>query len=146
MHISNDDEKIFSLCIVFCTCVDMNTDCKGISTPSSKLKTFCETHKLSSRDLNKEVDKDHILKIYPKIGNPTLVANHLGLTQDEIDAIQHKAGTDLNEIKLQILQKWKSKKILTGTATYCVLLEGLLSSKCSETAVIEVRKLLKPRL
>ena len=124
----------------------MNTEIEGMKKPSSELETLCESHKLSSRDLNKEVDKDHILKICAKMGNPTLVANHLGLTQDEIDAIQHKAGTDLNEIKLQILQKWQSKRNLTGTATYCVLLEALLSSGCSETAVIEVFKLLKPRL
>ena len=122
----------------------MCTEPAATQKPSPELEALCKKYKLSSNDINKEVTNEHILKIYVHMGNPALVASHLSLTQPEIDAIKYEAGTDLNLLKLQTLQKWKSNGILSGTATYCDLLEALLSSRCSNSAAVEVCKLLTP--
>ena len=111
---------------------------------SPELEALCKKYKLSSSDINKEVTDEHILKIYIHMDNPALVASHLCLTQPEIDAIRHMAGTDSDMLKLHTIQKWKNEGILTDTATYCVLLEALLSSRGSNTAAVEVCKLLTP--
>ena len=106
--------------------------------PSTRLKDFCTLHRLTSNDIDKEVSEVHILEIYAQMVNPVLVANHLGLSKADIESIEFRAGKDMEMMRLYTLQAWKEKKILT---TYQVLLEALLNSKNSETA-LEICKLL----
>ena len=66
--------------------------------------------------------------------NWKLVANHLGLSEADIQAIQHRSMQDQQLMRMYTLQEWKNKKLIYGTATYRVLLEALLSSGCAQTA------------
>ena len=97
--------------------------------------TLSNRCKLSSDDIDKEVSAEHILEIYPQMEKWELVAHHLGLSGPDIEAIQHKAKHDIRLMRLYTLQEWKSKGILNGTATYRVLLEALLRSGSSDSAV-----------
>ena len=73
--------------------------------------------------------------------HPILVANHLGLSQADIESIKFGARDSMELMRLYTLQKWKDKGVLDETATYRVLLEALLLSGNEETA-LEVCKLL----
>ena len=96
---------------------------------------LCSRFKLSDDDIKKEVSDDHILKIYPQLEKWKRVAAHLGLTQADVEAIESKARPDEELMRLYMLQKWKEKKTLDGTASYQVLLEALISCTCSKSAV-----------
>ena len=109
---------------------------------SSQLVELCKRFELSNDDINKEVSDDHILEIYPQLENWRLVAVHLGLTQADVQAIVSQAtlgGETL--MRVYMLQEWKKKKRLDGTATYQVLLKALIKCNCSESA-LQVCKLL----
>ena len=73
--------------------------------------------------------------------HPILMANHLGLSQADIESIKFGAGDSMEMMRLYTLQKWRDKGTLDETATYRVLLEALLNSGNEETA-LEVCKLL----
>ena len=63
------------------------------------------------------------------------MAAHLGLTQADIEAIECGARPpDEVVMRLHMLQEWKRKKMLDGTATYQVLLKALIKCKCSDSA------------
>ena len=96
---------------------------------------LCKRHKLSDNDINKEVSKEHIGEVYPQLEKWELVAHHLGLSGPDIEAIKYKAMYDVELMRLYTLQKWKSKGTLDGTAVYRVLLEALLKSGSSNSAV-----------
>ena len=132
------------VCITSFLHVCVYTEPGAVQKLSPILQTLCKTHNLSSSDINKEVTDEHIVEIYQMVGNPVLVANHLHLSQDEIPAIDHSSGTDLNQKKLKTLQKWKENGELGKNATYFVLLEALISSKISNRAVKKLCELLEP--
>ena len=69
------------------------------------------------------------------------MAAHLGLTQADVQAIETQARVDEELMRLYMLQKWKSKKKLDGTATYGVLLKALEKCNCAES-VTQVHELL----
>ena len=73
--------------------------------------------------------------------NPILVANHLGLSQADIESIEFRARDNMKMMRLYTLKEWKDKGVLDETATYRVLLEALLLSGNEKTA-FEVCKLL----
>ena len=89
----------------------------------------------------KEVSDEHIIEIYSQLANWKRVAAHLGLTQADVQAIESGARPDEKLMRLYMLQEWKRKKMLDGTATYQVLLEALKKCNCSDSAV-QVYKLL----
>ena len=103
---------------------------------------LCKRFKLSNDDIDTEISDDHILKIYPQLEKWKRVAAHLGLTQADVQAIEGRARPDEELMRLYMLQEWKAKKRLDGTATYQVLLEALIDCNCSESA-IQVCELLK---
>ena len=96
---------------------------------------LCSRFNLSDDDIKKEVSDDHILQIYPQLEKWKRVAAHLGLTRADIGAIESEARPDEELMRLYMLQKWKEKKTLDGTASYQVLLEALISCTCSKSAV-----------
>ena len=96
---------------------------------------LCKRYKLSDDDIDKEVSKEHVDKIYPQLENWEQVAHHLGLSGPDIEAIKYKAMYDVELMRLYTLQKWKSKGTLDGMAVYRVLLEALLESGSSNSAV-----------
>ena len=67
--------------------------------------------------------------------HPFLVANHLGLSRVDIESIEFRARDSMEMMRLCTLQKWKDKGVLDESATYRVLLEALLLSGNSETAL-----------
>ena len=69
------------------------------------------------------------------------MAAHLGLTQADIEAIEYRARPDEEVMRLYMLQEWKKKKTLDGTATYQVLLNALIKCKCSDSASLVCRLL-----
>ena len=97
---------------------------------------------LCNADIDKECSDKHILKIYPNMENWERVAFHLGLKLPDIEAIETKAKRDVKLMRLYALQKWKSDGMISGTATYRVLLEALFECECSKQ-VLEVCRLLK---
>ena len=109
---------------------------------SSQLVELCKRFELSNDDINKEVSKEHILKIYQQLDKWRLVAAHLGLTKADVQAIVSQAALEGEELmRLYMLQEWKAKRTLDGSATYQVLLEALTKCSCSESA-LQVCKLL----
>ena len=103
---------------------------------------LCKRHKINDNGCDKEVGDSHIDEIYPQLEKWKMVAHHLGLSGPDIEAIEHKAQRDVRQMRLYTLQEWKSKGILDGTATYKYLLEALLKSGSSNSAV-QVCKLLQ---
>ena len=97
---------------------------------------------LSNTDIDKECSDKHILKIYPNLENWERVAFHLGLDLPDIEAIETKAKRDIKLMRLYALKKWKSDGMISGTATYRVLLEALIECECSKQ-VLEICRLLK---
>ena len=96
---------------------------------------LCKRFKFSDDDIDKEVSNEHIDEIYRQLENWEQVAHHLGLSGPDIEAIEHKAGRHVELIRLYTLRKWKSKGTPDGTAQYRVLLEALLKSGSSNSAV-----------
>ena len=101
-----------------------------------QLVELCKRFELCSDKIEREVSNEHLLEIYPQLANWKQVAAHLGLTQADVQAIESGARPDekLN-MRLCILQEWKSKKMLDGTATYRVLLNAFIKCNCSASAI-----------
>ena len=113
-----------------------STDTKRDHHPqSSLLVELCKRYQLSSEDIDKEVSDKHILDIYPLLEKWKRVAAHLGLTQADVQAMESHARSDEELMRLYTLQEWKRKKTLDGQATYQVLLNALINSSCSVSAV-----------
>ena len=102
---------------------------------SSQLVELCKRFELSDDDIKKVVSDDHILEIYSHLEKWRLVAAHLGLTQADVQAIEVRGMADEELMRLYMLQEWKRKKMLDGTASYQNLLEVLISCDCSWSAV-----------
>ena len=102
---------------------------------SPQLVELCERFDFSNTSIEKEVSDKHILKIYPQLEKWKRVAAHLDLTQADVQAIEGGARPDEVLMRLYMLQEWKRKKRLDGTATYQVLLEALIECDCSESAI-----------
>ena len=109
---------------------------------SSQLVDLCKRYNLSDEDIDKEVSNEHIGEIYRQLENWEQVAHHLGLSGPDIEAIECKAGRNVELMRLYTLRKWKSKKRLDGTVVYRVLLKALLKSGSLNSAA-QVCKLLQ---
>ena len=96
---------------------------------------LCSRFNLSDDDIKKEVSDDYLLQIYPQLEKWKRVAAHLGLTRADVEAIESSARPDEELMRLYMLQEWKRKKMLDGTASYQKLLEALISCSCSNSAV-----------
>ena len=96
---------------------------------------LCKQFKLTSDDIDKEVNDEHILKFYPLLENWKRLAVHLGLDQAKFRAIQYAAWPDEELMKLSILQEWKGEKKLEYKAKYQILLEALIKCNCLDSAV-----------
>ena len=93
-----------------------------------------ERFELSTDNTDKEVSDEHVLEIYSQLEKWRLVAAHLGLTKADIEAIECGARPPDEEVmRLHMLQEWKRKKRLDGTATYQVLMNALIKCKCSDS-------------
>ena len=63
------------------------------------------------------------------------MAIHLGLSRADIEVIEGKAVRNVELKRFYMLQKWKSKGIVAGTAvTYRVLIQALLKCECLSSA------------
>ena len=100
-----------------------------------QLLELCQQQNLSYSNIRKAVSDDHILDIYPQLEKWKRVAAHLGLTQEDVEAIETRARTDEETMRLYMLQEWKKKNKINTTATYQVLLEALLKCGCSNSAI-----------
>ena len=88
---------------------------------------LCKRYKLSDDDIYKEVSNEFILEISPLLKNSRILAEFLGLTNADIEAIEIKARPDEVLLSLYILQEWKNKQLVfNGAATYQVLLEDMI--------------------
>ena len=125
--------KLFKYYLIHVACFLFSAAASG--SRSSQLVKLCSRFNLSDDDIKKEVSDDHILQIYPQLEKWKRVAAHLGLTRADIGAIESEARPDEELMRLYMLQKWKEKKTLDGTASYQVLLEALISCTCSKSAV-----------
>ena len=101
---------------------------------SSQLVELCKRFELSDSIIGEKVSDKLILKIYSQLEMWKRVAAHLGLTKADVQAIECGARPDEELMRLYMLQEWKRKKRLDGTATYKVLLEALIECSCSESA------------
>ena len=106
---------------------------KPNSILSSQLSDLCKQFGLTSDDIDKEVSDEHILECDFQLEEWELVAAYLGLTRADIQAIEHPDEPDEEEMRLYILQKWKTKKS-HGAAAYHVLLKALIKCECKESA------------
>ncbi len=88
---------------------------------------------LTYKDGNRECRDDHILNISMQLEQWELVATWLGLTPAEIEAIKGNNQT-IEMMRYKTLKKWKFKALLSGTATYRVLLQALLDCGYNDQA------------
>ena len=102
---------------------------------SLQLEELCKRYELGDDDIDKEVSDKHILKIYPQLEKWKRVAAHLGLAQEDVEAIESRARPDEELMRLYMFQEWKKRNKIDKTATYQVLLEALLECSCSNSAV-----------
>ncbi len=106
----------------------------GRGDEATELDALLSSNGLTSKDANKECKNDHILNISLKLEKWELVATRLGLTPAEIEAIKYNNQCNIEMMRLNCLMKWKSKALLSGTATYRVLLQALLALSCNDQA------------
>ncbi len=101
---------------------------------ATEVDALLSSNGLTCKDGNRECKDDrHILNISMQLEQWELVATCLGLTQAEIEAIEYNNRT-IEMMRLNCLKKWKSKALLSGTATYRVLLQALLECGCNDQA------------
>ena len=89
--------------------------------------------------LNECISDDHLLAIAFFLSSWRTVAPYLGLSENDLDAIEHE-GRNEQVMKLKSLQKWKSE--FSFKATYRKLVEVLLSLAMADNAE-QVCRLLK---
>lgn len=102
-----------------------------------------EKWELTSSDVDQECDDDYLLKFSLNLVNWELVGRHLELTDPDINSIKHNVTLDTVLKCYHALKKWRSKNLITGTATYRLLLRKLLESECNHELALEVCRLLK---
>ena len=102
---------------------------------TSQLVELCKNHELSQDDIKREVSEEHILEIYAQLEKWKQVAAHLRLTREDVEAVESRARTDEELMRLYMLQEWKKRNKINKMATYQVLLEALLKCTCSKSAV-----------
>ncbi len=93
---------------------------------------FLSTYGIVSQDIDQECNDEHILEIYRDLPKWEQVASHLGLKDTDIEDIYHKAGREVELMRLHTLKKWKRRD--PGKATYRVLLTALLKCGCVSSA------------
>ena len=124
------------------SCVDILHVCLSVyiyfeqtlsHTTHFKVDALPLSNRLTCKNVNIECSDDHILKISQQLEKWELVATRLGLTAAEIEAIEYN-NRNIEMMRLNCLKKWKSKALLSGTATYQVLLQALLDCGCNDQA------------
>ncbi|XP_064392770.1 uncharacterized protein LOC135340370 isoform X3 [Halichondria panicea] len=105
----------------------------GRGDEATKVDALLSSNGLTCTDGNKECKDDHILNISMQLEQWELVATWLGLTAAEREAIKGNNQT-IEMMRYNTLKKWKSKALLSGTATYRVLLQALLDCGCNDQA------------
>ena len=110
--------------------------CIGIRQPAqqSPFDTLCARFGLEIGIINNEVTDEHILQIYPQLENWKRLALHLGFTHPNVKAIENEAQLDEKLGRVYLLQKWKEKGKINGTATYQVLIKAMLDAECLDSA------------
>ena len=116
----------------------------GRGDEATEVDALLSSNGLTCTDGNKECKDDHILNISEQLEKCELVATRLGLTPAEIEAIEYNNRT-IEMMRYKTLKKWKCKALLSGTATYRVLLQALLDCGCNDQAK-QVCSLLKESL
>ena len=105
----------------------------GRGDEATEIDALLSNNGLTYKDVDEECTKDHIFKISLQLEKWELVATRLGLTPAEIEAIKYN-NQNIEMMRLNCLKKWKSKALLSGTATYRVLLQALLDCGCNDQA------------
>ena len=111
---------------------------------ATEVDALLSSNGLTYKDGNRECKDDHILNISMQLEQWELVATWLGLTAAEREAIKGNNQT-IEMMRYNTLKKWKSKALLSGTATYRVLLQALLDCGCNDQTK-QVCSLLKESL
>ena len=117
---------------------------QAVLSPTTEVDALLSSNGLMYKDVNRECRDDHILEISQQLEQWELVATRLGLTLAEIGAIKYN-NRSIDMMRYNTLKKWKSKALLSGTATYRVLLQALLALSCNDLAN-QVCSLLKESL
>ena len=120
-----------------------NTE-QAVLSPTTEVDALLSSNGLTCKDGNRECRDDHLLTISMQLEQWELVATWLGLTAAEREAIKGNNQT-IEMMRYNTLKKWKSKALLSGTATYRVLLQALLDCGCNDQ-VKQVCSLLKELL
>ncbi len=100
---------------------------------ATKVYALLSSNGLTYKDGNRECRDEHICGISLQMENWELIATLLGLTPAEIEAIKYD-NQSIKMMRYNSLKKWKSKALLSGTATYRVLLQALLDCGCNDQA------------
>ena len=95
------------------------------------VQELAEHFKLSENALSQQVSDDHITETSTFLGAWKLIAPHLGLSQEEVEAVDNDGESEQHKTLLT-LQKWK--QALFFKATYQTLLEALLAAKRADLA------------
>ncbi len=106
----------------------------GCGDEATELDALLSSNGLTYKDVDGECEDEHILNISLQLEKWELVATRLGLTPAEIEAIKYNNQCNIEMMRLNCLKKWKSKALLSGTATYRVLLQALLALSCNDQA------------
>ena len=117
----------------------------GREDEATDLDALLSSNGLTCKDVDGECKDEHILNISLQLEKWELVATWLRLTAPEIEAIKYNNQCNIEMMRLNCLKKWKSKALLSGTATYRVLLQALLALSCNDQAK-QVCSLLKVSL
>ena len=100
---------------------------------ATEVDALLSSNGLTCKDGNRECRDEHIFEISLQLEQWELVATRLGLTPAEIEAIEYNNRT-IEMMRYNTLKKWKSKALLSGTATYRILLQALLDCGCNDQA------------
>lgn len=92
-----------------------------------------ERWELTNNDVDRECSDKFILKIDHELVNWELVSSHLGLKSADVADIKYDSSLSVELKRFNVLRKWRSNNLLTGTATGR---RALLEPRCNELAKI----------
>ena len=99
--------------------------------PRILLQDLIDRFQLSQKLLDQELSDEHLTKASKIIADHEILGPRLGLTEQEMIAIERDART--HELKKEaMLRKWKQK--FSWRATYCMIIEALLECNRADHA------------